>query len=94
VRRRRGLAISPIENDYLVFSLPVDADRGGILIHALTPTEASVARLAAAGVSNGYIARLRRCSVNTVANQLSAIYRKLGVCGRRELGARLASFDR
>ena len=88
------MAISPIENDYLVFSIAADADRGGVLIPALTPAEASVAQLAAAGVSNGHIARLRRCSVNTVANQLSAVFRKLGVCGRRELGARLASLDR
>ena len=87
------MAISAIEDDYLVFSLPTAADRGE-LSTALTPSEACVAHLATAGVSNACIARLRRCSVNTVANQLAAVYRKLGVSGRRELGARLASSGR
>jgi DNA-binding CsgD family transcriptional regulator len=93
LRRRGFLAISAVENDYLLFSLPSAVVRGELLT-ALTPAEARVAHLAAAGVSNASIARLRRCSANTVANQLAAVYRKLGVGGRRELAARFASSGR
>jgi DNA-binding CsgD family transcriptional regulator len=82
-----------IGSDCLVFSLPVKAARSDLLA-ALTATEAFVAEMAAAGLSNADIARLRGCSVNTVGNQLAAVYQKVGVRGRRELGARLASQDR
>jgi DNA-binding CsgD family transcriptional regulator len=55
----------------------------------LTPAEAEVARLAAAGHSNAAISRARRVHVRTIANQLESIYRKLGIASRHELAARL-----
>ncbi len=57
----------------------------------LTRAEAAVAMLAASGRSNSDIARERRCSPRTVANQMARAFRKLGVRSRAELAATLAS---
>jgi DNA-binding NarL/FixJ family response regulator len=51
----------------------------------LTNAERVVAKLAAKGESNAAIARRRRSSVCTVANQMSAILRKLGLASRADL---------
>ena len=56
---------------------------------ALTSTEAEVAALAAAGLTNAQIALARRASSRTVANQLARVFRKLGARSRAELCARL-----
>lgn len=56
-------------------------------LELLTPAEREVALLVVRGLSNAAIAKQRRCAVRTVANQLQAIYRKLGVASRAELGA-------
>jgi|SRR5579884_4538467 len=61
------------------------------LLEVLTPTERAIATLAAEGRSTSEIARARGTSPHTVSNQLRAIYRKLGVASRRELGARIRS---
>jgi DNA-binding NarL/FixJ family response regulator len=53
----------------------------------LTPAEAEVAALALDGLSNADIAARRRSSCRTVANQMSSIFRKLGIASRGELGA-------
>ena len=53
----------------------------------LTPSERTIVDLALAGFSNSEIAKLRGTSTGTIGNQLSAIYRKLGVGSRRELRA-------
>ena len=50
----------------------------------LTPTEVRLAADLVAGASNAELALRRRRSINTVRNQLSALYRKLGVTSRRE----------
>jgi DNA-binding CsgD family transcriptional regulator len=50
----------------------------------LTPTEAQLAADLLDGASNAELARRRRRSINTVRNQLAALYRKLGVTSRRE----------
>jgi DNA-binding CsgD family transcriptional regulator len=55
----------------------------------LTNSERHVAELVVAGHPVAAIAALRSTSVNTVTNQLSALYRKLGVRSRAELAARL-----
>lgn len=55
----------------------------------LSPSEQAVARALIAGSSNAEIAKLRHTSIKTVANQLYAMYRKLGVANREELVARL-----
>ena len=44
-----------------------------------------------AGRSNGEIAAARGRSVRTIANQVAAIFRKLGVGSRLELARRLGS---
>ena len=60
------------------------ADAGQLL----TKAEREVALQLLRGRSNGAIARARNTSPHTVANQLRAIYGKLGVGSRRELSAR------
>jgi DNA-binding CsgD family transcriptional regulator len=52
---------------------------------ALTPGEARVARMAAAGMSNKDIAQSLFVTAKTVENQLGAAYRKLGVASREAL---------
>ena len=59
------------------------------LLSSLSAAEREVVVAALAGRSYAQIARERGCSRNTVANQLSAAYRKLGVSSRAELAARL-----
>jgi DNA-binding NarL/FixJ family response regulator len=51
----------------------------------LTTTEYEVTRLLADGHSRSEIAAMRNASTRTVANQVSAVFRKLGVSGRLEL---------
>jgi len=66
----------------VVVSLPVVT--GGVGA-ALTRAERAIAQDVAAGYSNAEIARRRGRSVRTIANQLAALYRKLGVGSRSEL---------
>jgi DNA-binding CsgD family transcriptional regulator len=58
---------------------------------SLTRAEREVALAAGMGASNREIARVRRTSERTVANQLAAIYRKLSIASRAELAAVLAT---
>jgi len=55
----------------------------------LTGAEREVVAHLVAGSTNGDIAQRRRTSENTVANQVHAIFLKLGVRSRAELAARL-----
>jgi DNA-binding CsgD family transcriptional regulator len=52
---------------------------------SLTNAEREVARMAGAGMSNLAIARRRRTSVRTVANQIASVLRKLGIPSRAAL---------
>ncbi len=52
---------------------------------ALTAAEKDVALLLLQGATNANIASRRKCTYNTVANQVKSIYAKLGVCTRTEL---------
>ncbi|MQA07408.1 MAG: AAA family ATPase [Pseudonocardiaceae bacterium] len=52
---------------------------------SLTPREAELARLAAAGLTSRAIAERLVISVRTVDNILHGVYTKLGIAGRREL---------
>ena len=57
--------------------------------YALTPREAEVARLVAAGCANAEIAKLLFVSRYTVEDHLKHLYAKLGVGSRSELVSRL-----
>lgn len=57
----------------------------------LTHSEFLVARLAIEGKTHAEISRIRRTSKRTIANQLAAIFRKLGVSGRGELRGKALS---
>ena len=58
---------------------------------ALTPSEARVARMAAAGMSNREIAQSLFVTPKTVENQLGRVCAKLGVSGRESLPEALGS---
>lgn len=60
---------------------------------SLTAAEIAVAELAIAGLTNAEIARRRRTSPRTVANQMAALLRKLGCGSRRELAVRYVRND-
>lgn len=55
------------------------------LAATLPPAEYAVIQLVLEGKSYKEMARERRTSINTVANQVTAAYRRLGVSGRPEL---------
>ncbi len=63
------------------------------LVDDLSPREAEVARLSAAGQSNKEIAQALGVSPFTVRNQLTAIYSKLGVSTRTELAVQVTELD-
>ena len=72
--------------ELVVISMPSEpADS----LRELSPAQREVALAAASGDSNAAIARRRRCSPRTIANQLAAVYRKLGIASRAELAALL-----
>jgi DNA-binding CsgD family transcriptional regulator len=70
--------------EFLVVSFPLDVGDGA---EVLTPAEREVAAMVVGGMSNRAIAAARGTSENTVANQLKAIYKKVGVASRIELVA-------
>ncbi len=86
-RRLRVASFAVGGGEYVVASF----ERPRRVADGLTPAERRVAWLVAEGRSNREIARLRRTSVNTVGNQLAAIFRKLRVRSRFELVARLSA---
>ncbi|SRX82788.1 helix-turn-helix transcriptional regulator [Mycolicibacterium parafortuitum] len=55
----------------------------------LTPVEARIARMAAAGYSNKEIAAQVFLSIKTIEMNLSSVYRKLGIRSRTQLHSRL-----
>jgi DNA-binding NarL/FixJ family response regulator len=57
---------------------------------SLTNAERAVAKLVARGATNDEIARARKTSLRTVANQIASIMRKLGVASRVAIAARIA----
>lgn len=68
--------------EFVVASYP--AARASVLAN-LSESEQSVALLASAGLRNRDIARRRASAERTVANQLAAVFRKLGIASRAEL---------
>ena len=59
----------------------------------LSETERQIVELVAAGRRNREVAAELSLSPNTVAWNLSKIYRKLGVASRTELAARMAAMQ-
>lgn len=78
----RGRTFRFENRDYLALSFRL-VERARLDV--LTPSERAVALAIAAGSSNADIARARSRSVNTVANQVASVFRKLGVQSRLEL---------
>lgn len=76
------LQLGPV--DLVVVAVPDDASTP-----ELTAAERDVARLVLEGLTDREIARRRGSSPRTIANQLRAIYTKLGITSRFELAARL-----
>jgi DNA-binding CsgD family transcriptional regulator len=60
-----------------------------LALYGLTPREREVARLLTQGAANDEIASALRISRYTVKDHAKAVYAKLGVGGRAELGAKL-----
>ncbi len=58
-------------------------------VESLTAAESEVVSDVLRGLTNAEIARRRRRSPRTIANQLASIYRKLGVSSRFDLAALL-----
>jgi DNA-binding NarL/FixJ family response regulator len=83
-----GTRVTRLTDNLVLVSVPIAATLERPEAATLTPSEHAVAALAACGHSNPEIARRRHCAVRTVANQLAAVYEKLGVKGRRDLRAR------
>jgi DNA-binding NarL/FixJ family response regulator len=81
----RAFLMKHIGEDLLVVSAPVRAATG----HKLTAAQLEVARAVARGASNAEIARERGTSARTVANQVAAIFARLGARSRRDVAAAL-----
>jgi DNA-binding CsgD family transcriptional regulator len=63
------------------------------LTDGLTPTQARVGELVAAGLTNPQIARQLHMSVRTVESHLTRVYREFGVTSRSQLTAALIASD-
>lgn len=86
----RRLRITPFRfggEDLAVLSFPLDEVA---LPASLTTAEREVARALLEGDSNAQIAKARGRSERTVANQVAALFRKIGVGSRAELLLALA----
>jgi DNA-binding CsgD family transcriptional regulator len=82
-------------DEYVLLSFSLTPNRlQADLLAELTDAERGVVELVAQRRSNAEIAQLRGTSPRTVANQVAAIFRKLGVSSRREfLALHLRSRD-
>lgn len=83
-RRGKATVFAATHGDQELLVLVVAA---GTAPASLGAAEREVLALIRAGLSNAAIARARRRSVRTVANQVSSILRKLGATSRAALTA-------
>jgi DNA-binding CsgD family transcriptional regulator len=75
-------------DEFILLEFPLRNGEANVSIKQdLTPGERAVAELVLRGQSTSEIARARGTSLRTVANQIAAIFRKVGVNSRRELFA-------
>ena len=84
-REVRACVVDIGARPYVLISFERDESQSTL---GLTPSERQIAAAILAGLSNAAIGRLRGTSARTVANQIAALYRKLGVHSRTELAAR------
>jgi DNA-binding CsgD family transcriptional regulator len=86
-----GFAFSIDCDEYVLLAFPVTGPKAkGASSNGaprLTRAEQAILSLVLRGQGNSAIAAARGTSPRTIANQLAAIYQKLGVSSRRELGA-------
>lgn len=87
------IALSHIAIDSLA-KPRVDSDAAGPVDHMLTRREREVVELVCRGLTNGEVATALGTSVNTIRNQLAAIFRKLEVASRAELAGLVRSAQR
>lgn len=87
---RRGEMLEESLENARVYALVAPRKKVGLdVTQLLSPAEQAVAALAASGLSNAEIATARKSSGRTVANQMAAILRKLGMRSRHEIAAHL-----
>jgi DNA-binding NarL/FixJ family response regulator len=89
----RGLSTARLsieDHDYVVFRFGSSPSHAAALPTSLTDAERAVATLILEGLSNQEIARAKRRSPRTIANQIGTLFRKLRVCSRVELAALLS----
>lgn len=79
--------VAYVGEDVALLSIPAASERA---LESLTHAELAVARKLIDGHTNLEIARARGTSERTVANQIAAIYKKLGVGSRADLARRFA----
>jgi len=82
----RALRLSFLEDEFVLFEFAAPP-----LARRLPPVEARVLELVLDGRSNTEIARARRRSPHTVANEVARLFRRFGVGSRLELFALVAS---
>ena len=88
-----GLVVERFERDGEAFAIlewPKAPPRPRV---PLAPAQREVLALLLSGLSNAVIARRRGRATRTVANQVAAIFRRLGVTSRLELFALFARGD-
>lgn len=88
-RRPRVALFSAGDALFVVSSEPLD----GALTARLSASERAVAALVVEGLDNASIARARGRSLRTIANQVAAVLRKVGVGSRVELAALFSRED-
>jgi DNA-binding CsgD family transcriptional regulator len=92
-----GVAPLPPLDDLELHTLTIDGEQLAVLSYpvrvaapaSLTAAERDVVQRIVRGETNAEIARARRTSLRTVANQVAAVFEKLDVSSRRELVAKL-----
>ena len=80
--------VTHLSDRLILVSVAIDPPLSEVAAQALSEAERVVVELMLEGLSNADIAKKRRCSPRTVANQLASAYKKLNVTGRRQLRAK------
>lgn len=88
IMRARRVVLSG--RSHLLLTVPLRADPATA---RLTPAERDIARALVTGATNALMSAARNTSVNTVANQVRAVFEKLSVGSRTELIARYGDVD-